>query len=189
MSEDPRIAFFVELKKTSTRKFTWAERVEMVHEHFPSTQKSSKWVSSIDDMDILGDIVRDILRLDQAEPGKSGPRPAPDAKMGVRTLRQITGEDYSILPFAQAFQILARGMSLTTLARKTYMSRSKLHRLLRGVEQPTPMEMKAVAGVFRKHPAYFFEFRAAYIMAILGDKLEAVPEASITLYQKVIQPK
>lgn len=186
---DPRVLFFVELndqEKRSGKKSPWADRLKMIHEHFPSTCAKNTWDHALSDVDTLGELIRDILRLQQAEPGKSGPRPAPDPKKGVRTLRQITGQDYSVLTFREAFEVLANGYSLTHLARKTGLSRSQVYRLLRGECEPTAGEMKAVAEGFGKPPAYFVEFRTAFIMATLVSQLDAVPEATIGLYRKLL---
>lgn len=167
-------------------RLSWAERVELVYEHFPKS-KHPDWNMVLSDMDTLGEVVRDILRLEQAEPGKSGPRPAPQISPGMKTLRKWTGQDHSVLPFAEAFQVLAMDFSLSHLARKTHLSRSKVHRLLRGEEEPTPPELSAVAHAFGKEPSYFLEFRTAYIMAALGAKLEQSPEATIGLYRRIVR--
>lgn len=166
------------------KRLNWGERVELIYEYFPKC-RDPDWNIILSDIDTLGEVVRDILRLEQAEPGKSGPRPAPQVPAGMKTLRQWTGQDHSVLPFPQAFQILAQGYSLTHLARKTHLSRSKIHRLLRGEEHPTPPELSAVAHAFGKEPSYFLEFRTAYIMAALGAKLEQVPEATIALFRRI----
>lgn len=186
---DPRVLFFMELnaeEKRAGRKTAWSERLKMIYEHFPSTCAKGTWNKALSDVDTLGELIRDILRLQQAEPGKSGPRPAPDPRKGIRTLRQITGQDYSVLSFREAFEVLANGYSLTHLARKTKLSRSQVYRLLRGECAPTPAEMKQIAEGFGKPPAYFTEFRTAFIVATLTSHLDAVPEATVGLYRKLL---
>lgn len=185
---DPRVQFFVEIneqQKATGKKMPWSERVELIYEHFPSVRHPD-WNAVLRDIDIMGEFIRDILRLDQAEPGKSGPRPAPEVKKGIRTIRQMAGDDFSISPFPEAFRILARGYSIRHLARKVSLSRMQVHRLLHAEVTPTPYEMRVIAEAFSKSPAYFLEFRSAYIMACLGAKLDSLPEASIGLYRKIV---
>ena len=172
--------------KRKGRRLAWDERVELIYEHFPKA-KSADWNVVLSDLDTLGEVVRDILRLEQATPGKSGPRPAPEIRDGMKSLRQWNGEDHSVMPFHEAFKVLARGYSMTHLARKTGLDRNKVYRLLRGEHDATPAEMNQVARSFGKEPSYFLEFRTAYIMAMLGARLEQAPEATIALYRKVMK--
>lgn len=175
-----------EMQQRKGRRLSWEERLEAIYDFFPGA-KSPDWNLVLSDMDTLGEILRDILRLEQAEPGKSGPRPAPDLRTGMRTLRKWQGEDHTIERFPAAFRVLARGYSLTHLSRKVGLSRSQTNRLLKGECDPTPHEMAAVARAFGKEPSYFLEFRSSLILAALGAKLEQVPEATIGLYRRVVK--
>jgi plasmid maintenance system antidote protein VapI len=168
------------------RRLTWDERVELIFEHFPSA-RNPDWNTILSDIDTLGEVVRDILRLEQATPGKSGPRPAPEIAAGMKSVRRWRGEDHSILPFAEAFGVLARGYSFTHLARKVRLSRSRVYRLLKGEGDPTPHEIDLIARAFGKEPSYFLEFRMAYVLAALAARLEQAPEATIPLYRKVLK--
>lgn len=168
------------------RRLTWDERVEQIYEFFPRA-KDPDWNHVLSDLDTLGEVLRDILRLEQAEPGKSGPRPAPELRQGMKTLRKWKGDDHSIERFPEAFACLAYGYSLTHLSRKVGISRSQVNRLLKGECDPTPHEMNLVARAFGKEPSYFLEFRSAMILAALGARLELVPEATIGLFRKVVK--
>lgn len=168
------------------RRLTWDERVELIFDHFPGA-KNPDWNAILSDIDTLGEVIRDILRLEQATPGKSGPRPAPEIAAGMKTMRRWKGEDHTIMPFAEAFAVLARGYSLTHLARKTTLSRSQVNRLLKGMCDPTPQEISLVARAFGKEPSYFLEFRLSYVLAALAAKLQQSPEATIPLYRKVLK--
>lgn len=168
------------------RRLTWEERVEQIFEFFPRA-KDPDWNHVLSDLDTLGEVLRDILRLEQAEPGKSGPRPSPEIRSGMKTLRKWRGDDHSIERFPAAFAVLARGYSLTHLSRKVGLSRSQTNRLLKGECDPTPHEMNLVARAFGKEPSYFLEFRSSMILAALGARLELVPEATIGLFRRVIK--
>lgn len=172
--------------KQKGRRVSWDERVELIYEHFPKA-KDADWNLVLGDLDTLGEVVRDILRLEQATPGKSGPRPAPEIRGGMQSLRRMNGEDHTVLRFPEAFRMLGRDLSLTQLARKTGLDRNKVNRLLKGEHDPTPGELNQVARAFGKEPAFFLEFRSAFILAMLGARLELVPEATIGLYRKVVK--
>jgi hypothetical protein len=185
---DQRVVFFNEVNEAARRlgkRVSWSERVRMINEHFPSTVTLS-WRQVMAVPETLPSILRDILRLEQADPGRSGPRPAPDYRKGLKTLRQITGEDYSSLPFHEAFAVLARGYSMRHLGRKTSLSSSAIQRYLQGDRQPGMDEMARIAKVFGKQPWYFAEYRLNFIMASIGSKLEAAPDATVVLYKKLL---
>jgi transcriptional regulator with XRE-family HTH domain len=168
------------------RRLSWDERVALIYDHFPGC-KNPNWNVILDDLDTLGEVVRDILRIEQAVPGKSGPRPSPDVKEGMKSFRKLNGDDHTILPFSEAFKVLAGQQSRTQLARKTGIARTQVHRLLHGDCDPSPQEINQIARAFGKEPSYFLEFRTAFIMAALGARLEMVPEATIGLYRKVVK--
>lgn len=183
---DPRLAPFREL---NARRPPWEERAKVIRQQFPSVAELDWRKAFALDIGLFGRIIEDILKADVAadEPGKPGPRPALDYADGVSRLRQLWGLDYSTLPFPQAIKALTRhrGFSFTMLARKTAMSRSKLHRLAQGIEEPTAVELEQIAKAFGKHPSYFTEWRMAFVVAALYDQMEDVPEASIRLYRKM----
>jgi len=172
--------------KREGRRFTWAERAELIKKQFPTRTKAD-WVRRFtDDPDMFSDLMRDLLKIDQQVPGKSGPRPGPEFEAGMDLIRKIRGEDYCTLKFSEALAILGHGMSLTALARKTKLSRSQVHRLLNAQMQPSAEEMEAVATAFKKEPSFFLEWRAAYIAGTLASKLEEAPEIGIGLYRKLV---
>jgi plasmid maintenance system antidote protein VapI len=173
-----------EASRRKGRRLSWNERVEIIYDFFPRS-KDPDWNLILQDLDSFGEIVRDILRLEQATPGKSGPRPSPDLREGMKSIRKLNGEDHTILRFNEAFKVLAQGVSLTALARKTHLSRTQLHRLMHGECDPSPHELSQVAKAFGKEPSYFLEFRSAFILAALGARLELAPEATIGLFRKV----
>lgn len=171
--------------KLEGRRFPWAERAELIKKQFPSC-RDAEWVRHFDkDPDKLAELIRDLLKIDQQVPGKSGPRPSPEFAPGLELIRRMKGEDFSTLPFYQTFAILAHGLSLTQIARKTKLSRSQAHRLLKAEADPSAVEMEAVAVAFKKEPSFFLEWRAAYITASLASQLDASPEIAITLYRKL----
>lgn len=172
--------------RSEKHRVPWKERIKLIEQEFPSVV-SPDWNIILRDDDVFGRILKDILKVDQMEPGRAGPRPNLDYDRGIQTWKEMTGQDYSELPFVQAFAILARGLSRTTLARKTKVSRSKVHRLLTGVEEPTIDELRAIATAFNKKPAYFIEYRAEFIMAAIAARLSQEAEMTVTLYTKLVR--
>lgn len=187
--ERPQLKVFDELNSAAAEqgfRIPWHRRLAAIHAQFPST-KNLDWGEAFRrDHELWVRIMSDIIRADQAEPGRDGPKPrAADVDRGMATIRRMMGQDYSLLPFAEAFGVLARGYSLSHLARKTDISRSKVHRLLRGDDAPTGDEMELVAQSFGKHPSFFAEYRAAYITAMVHERMEDNPETSIAIYRRM----
>lgn len=169
-------------------KVPWSRRAKTIKEVFPSTEKLD-WKSAFDrDMDLLGRVLRDILKVDQTEQGRPGPRPSLDYDQGMRRLRQILGEDYSMLPFSEAFKILAGTRSVRHLSTKTGLSKSNIQRLLEGNADPDMDTLQRVARSFDKHPSFFVEYRLLYIARTILNKLGDAPEATINIYRKCSKP-
>lgn len=152
------------------------------------------WEALLAEEDVLGRILKDILKADQMEPGRSGPRPNLDYERGMRTWREMasretqvkrTERDFTGLPFTEAFAKLIGPDSLTAIARKTSISRSRAHRLLNGHEEPTVDDLHAIAEAYGKHPAYWLEYRTELIVAALAARLAARPEMTVAIYNKL----
>ena len=168
------------------RDLTKAERDKLIAQQFPSTRGLDWGTALSNDTDLFARIMRDIIKLDQREPGKSGPRPnTMDIEQGMETFRQLMGEDYSLLPFNQAFQILSGSMSLTVLARKVYISRSKVRRLLLAEIEPSMLDMRKIADGFRKSPSYFVEYRRQAVVEYIANALLKAPESTVAFYNKI----
>jgi DNA-binding phage protein len=174
--ERPDLSEFTALNKTQRGKRTpWDKRVALIQERFPSVL-TLDWRKAFDeDLDLFADIMRDVLKADAAEPGRSGPKPSVDLRDGVTRFRQLVHEDFSMLSFQESLEILMAGMSLTTAARKTGLSRAKLHRLLRGLEAPSPHEMEQIAK--------------GLVTAAMQERLMNNPEASVKWYTELVKSK
>ncbi len=179
-----KIEPFLEMNK-SDKRIPWADRVKVIKDQFPSVD-NLKWdVALRNDPDLFGSILRDVLRHEHAESGKDGPKPEVPYREGIKTINKWKGEDYSYLPFTEAFRNLGHKMSITVLARKTSMSRVNVHRLLRGEKEPHVDEMLLIAQAFNKHPSYFAEWRSGYIIAYLAGCINNTPETNLDIYKKL----
>lgn len=185
MNPKSDLSAFEELNK---KKIPWSRRSQVIKEVFPSTTHLD-WKAAFDrDIDLLGRVLRDILKVEQTEQGRPGPRPSLDYKEGTRRLRQILGEDYSMLPFSEALKILGGDRSVRHLATKCGVSHSHIQRLLAGGREPDMQTLEKVAKAFEKHPSFFLEYRLIYIARTIIDKLGDAPEATINIYRKCSKP-
>lgn len=172
-------------REVNKEKITWGQRIGLIQKQFPSVVKTD-WYKIFDsDPVILGRLINDILKVDQAVPGRPGKRPAIEAEAAETRLRQLVGDDYSILPFAEAFRALAANRSIRALAFKTGIDRNLVHRLLQGEATPTTEIMQIVAKAFNKEPGYFYEYRIAYIFGVMFYKLESIPESTVPFYRRL----
>lgn len=172
-------------EQATREKVSWDRRAAMIVSQFGSVEKL-QWRKAFEsDIDLFGRLVKDILKLDQAQPGRPGPRPALDYAQGVARLKQYMGQDYSLDDFQHSLRDLANGRSIRSIARKTGLSKNHVHRLLTGEVQPDGYAMRAVAEAFGKHPSYFPEWRAMWITNAMVNRLEGNPESSIVLYRKL----
>lgn len=167
------------------QKMTWEQRRKLISERFPALDTFDWEAAFKDDVYLLARMLRDILKLDVAEPGRPGPRPAIDYDIGMKKLRQLLGDDFSISPFHQAFTILIGTRSMSSIANRTGLSRSQVHRLRRGDVVPTREEMAKVAEAFDKHPSDFVEYRADVVVGALREKMLGSPESTIGFHRKV----
>lgn len=174
---------FTRVNKTQgTRRMPWDRRVAVIQQRFPSAL-TLEWRRAFDgDLNLFADIMRDILKADAAETGRSGPKPSVALRHGVTRLRQLAHEDFSMLDFTESLAVLTGALSMTAVARRTGLSRAKVHRLLRGIECPSPWEMEQIAKGFKKEPGYFAAYRTAVVLAAMQERLQLVPESSVKWY-------
>jgi transcriptional regulator with XRE-family HTH domain len=174
----------------------WATRVELIKEIFPSVS-TIVWEEELQtELDgdqpipvgVFLEILRTIFVVDQTQ-GRKGARGAIDYRAFLQTWRKAAGRDYSESPFRQTFRILARDDSVRAIARKTFISKSRVDRLLAGTERPSVDDLRSIARAYGKDPSYFHEFRAEYIVAALADRLDDDPEQTIVLYRQLMKAR
>lgn len=173
----------------------WAERIGRVKEEYPSIDGLDWEKVFRQDPGLMANIVHDILEVDAYEMAiaegsysAGGRRPdiTHDAKSEQR-LRQFRGEDHTTLVFAEAFTLMTGDMRLSTLARKTGISKTQVWRLLRAQVHPSADEMEKIATAFRRHPSYFAEWRMGWVLGILARRLETSPEATVGFYKRLAE--
>jgi transcriptional regulator with XRE-family HTH domain len=192
MTIDPRIAPF------ANDRLAKDERRALLSERFVSAATmidpgnvAPGWLAALvsgvdDDVDLLGRIMRDIARHDQGDARTFGPKAATlDPRRTREMLRQFAGDDHTLLPFAEAFRLMAGERSYRHLAARIGMSKDKVSRLLRG-RPPTPHEMEQIARAFNKHPSFFREYRDSHLVDQLRRRLDDLPEASVDMYRQSV---
>lgn len=164
------------------------QRAALLAGRFRSTT-SLRWeVAFANDPELLGRILRDILKLDRATPGRHGPRPGLDRVRDMPALDRLRGLDptrhpYSLLPFREAFGLLIGERSLRSVVNKTGIGLSRVYRLKEGLGTPPTMaEMEQIAERFGHHPSFFAEYRAWAIQ-------EAVREAMASQLERARSDK
>lgn len=166
------------------KKVPWEERRALINQEFPSTVKLD-WYRAFEDIDLFGRILRDILKIEQARPGRSGPRPVLDRETAQVRLRQMMGQDFTELDFTEAVYVLSGGVSQRELAAKVGLDRNLLQRIFSGKRVPDLYTMEVFAEYFGKDPSYFLEYRMAYVLSALGEKMSSAPEMTIDLYKRL----
>jgi transcriptional regulator with XRE-family HTH domain len=172
--------------RNQRRRIPWEERVKLIDEQFPGA-RDADWNVILRDPDILGRLLKDILKVDQIEPGRAGPRPNLNYERGMQTWREMTGQDYCELPFVQAVRLITKGQAVRVIARKTHMTKTRVDRLVRGIDRPSADDLRAIAAAYGKKPAFFAEYRAEFVTAAIVARLADEPEMTIAIYSKLVK--
>lgn len=181
-------------RPASTTRKDWTAILDRVEADYPIT-RAPQWARLLDNSDVMADIIRDLIVIDR-QPARRGARPLPEYEEGRRRLQALFGEDFSIHPFDVAFSALSCGHSRTQIARRTGITRTRVHRLLAGERidlatgerwtvEPTLEEMTAIAAAYGRRPEHFREYRTRLITALVAHHLEAHPERSSLLCQQL----
>ena len=183
---------FIELnerEKAQGFKVPWSERYALICEHFPTADKLD-WNQAFNDVEVFGRLIYDILWQDQKEEwdGK-GLRPVFSQPRARQRLTQYLGNDYSYVPFTQAFSTLAGTRSIRHLASKVGVSPHFAWNLKKGVSQPDLHTIEKIAKAFKKDPSYFLEYRISYILGALGAQMDLLPEVTVDIYRKISRRK
>lgn len=174
-----------EMEQVFGQKMPWAERQRLIEATFPSTQQLAWNRAFKNDTALFGEVLRGILKYDQARKGKPGPRPVANREDSEARLVQFMGEDYSLDPMPVALEKLKGSLSIRGVAAKSGINFNIIFALLHGKQNPDLYTMEQLAAAFNKHPSYFVEYRTQYIVAALVQQINTWPESSIVAYRKL----
>lgn len=158
---------------------------------FPSVANLRWEIAFAHNPELLGALLRDILKLSRAVPGRHGPRPGLDRVRDMPALDRLRGLDptrhpYSLLPFPEAFSLLLGERSVRGAANRLGMTPTRVYRLQHGLGiSPQAEEMEHIAERFGHHPSFFREYREWAIAQAIAERLAADPETSIRVYERL----
>lgn len=154
-------------------------------DQFPAV-KNLDWFKVFNqDPDLYGRVWKDILKFDQAGEGRPGPRPALDPHSAFKRWQQLTEDDYTTEPFVEALKTISKGATIRSIAEATGLDRTTVFRLTSGKIQPDSYEMEVCALAYGRRPAYFIEWRIAFIMKMLYQHMMKYPESSVGPYRRL----
>lgn len=184
MSDRRDLSEFTELNKT---KVPFAERLALIYRIFPSVEHLD-WVKIWkDDPTLLGELINDLLKLDQAVPGRPGKRSAVDPAIARERLKFLQGDDYTEVMFPESLKVLMGDHSIRQTATRTGINRNTIYDYLHEKKLPDFYAFELLASAFKKDPSYFPEYRNAWIVSAVLFRLERRPEASVHFYRKLRQ--
>jgi len=165
------------------KKDSWSKKYHQIQKSYPNL-KSAMLTDGMVDEEIFIKIIGDVLKSERtvSTPGK---RPGLSRADGIERLNKILERDFSDQEFAAAFRNLTNGRSVRSIHAKTGLSKSHVQRLLTGVDHPSIETLEKVAAAFKKHPAYFLEYRIFKVMEHLNVFLIDNPETATTWYKKI----
>lgn len=195
MSVDERLAPFIKANerfRNQKKRVPWQERVALIRKIFPSVVNLD-WTAPgvLVDADHPGEatmvmamMLRDVIRVDQVEPGTDGPRPL-NFERSRQTWREVMQRDFATAPFEVVLRELVGSNSVRRIAERTGLSKDKVNRLQRGTEIPTVDDMRCIAEGYGRNPAIFLEYRNEFVLAAVMHQLEQNPEMATAVYSKI----
>lgn len=167
--------------KRKNRRVSLDERRELVEDRFPCVKLDGEEIFARDD--VLFAVLRSIYTI-----GEVTGRSELSWEDAIRVHRELGGDEYTELPFGQAFERLAKARqnSMSAVARKTGIPKTKVFRLMREQDKPEVHEIVTVASAYNKLPEYFLEYRVEYIVATVTSRLmQMAPETTYGIFRKV----
>ena len=202
------ISELLEVNK-GVKRLPWERRAALIRATFPSIVDVD-WVAAFDDLDMMGQLIQDVLKVEVSDHHTDGPRPRVSMEQGLPLMHQIFGQDYSELPFPEAFRSLATGeyvsnenliksgigpdrvatrtwhaLSTRALESKIGLSHTQISKLMRGQRQPSLRQIEMIAKAFNKEPGWFLDYRIGIIIALVADRMARLPGMSVRYYQRV----
>lgn len=195
MSVDDRLAPFIkanELYRNKKKRVPWQERVALIRKVFPSVvnldwSRPGVLVDAEHPEEatmVMALMLRDVIRVDQVEPGTDGRRPL-DFERSLQTWREVMQRDFADADFITVFRSLVGSNSVRRVAERTGLTKDKVNRLQRGSELPTVDDMRDIALAYGRNPAIFREYRNEFVLAAVAHQLEANPEMATAVYSKI----
>lgn len=160
----------------------WDASVAAAAVKFPSLM-ATNFVTHLSHPGLLGDILRDLLRLEATDGSRN--RTTPELADGIAQLQDLIGNDYSVAPFPEAMAVCTRGQSRRQVAERAQLPLAQVQRLATGKARPTAYDMEAIARAYGRPPEWFHAYRVLVLVRLVEEDLERHPERSAVLMRKV----
>lgn len=171
------------------RSVPWAERSHAIRQVVPSTSwGTTDWYDALGDYNLLGRIMRDVLKVGWEPPTRRGQRGPLEWDEGMARMEALTAEregHITLVEFNEAFAKLAGNRAMRHVAIKVGLTKSQVNRLLLGQIKPTMAELERIAAAFGKPPTFFVEYRVNMICAMIADSLITSPERTVDVLARL----
>ncbi len=137
--------------------------------------------------DAMHALLRDMIKLTYATPGRIGQRPMP--KESEVDFEDFLWTDLNELPLVEVLPKLLDGISERAFCMKIAMSRSTFQRLMTGQYLPTANELRDIAKAVRKPPTFFIEYRKLMAVEAFINLIEDRPGIATRLYRDYVTVK
>jgi transcriptional regulator with XRE-family HTH domain len=164
----------------------WNVALERAASMYPNIQAINWTLAFNNDLDMMGRMIGDILKLQKAEenPHRRGRRTVP--QVSVDKLYEMF-DGFSNEPLPVALAKLVGKRSVRQVASKCNMSHMTFYRFLKGQAEPNLLMIEQIAAAFNKPPHYFAEYRAGLLSELLKQKLLQEPNLSVTMIRQAMQ--
>lgn len=158
-------------------------------DQFPAVKNLNWFQVFSQDPELYGRVWNDILKFDLSGEGRPGPRPSlatGEARaVAFKRWQQLTEDDYTIEPFVEALKTISHNATIRSIADATGLDRTTVFRLMSGKMEPDSYEMEVCALAYGRRPAYFIEWRIAFILKMLYQHMMKYPESSVGPYRRL----
>jgi transcriptional regulator with XRE-family HTH domain len=151
---------------------------------------SSEWEAEFArSPDAMHVIISDFIKRVYAQPGKVGQRPMPESgKVDFYGLMYGEGNEDKI------YDVMRRLMAKYSISERDLeclidMSRSQIHRTLKGDYIPNVHEIRQIAVALKVTPTYFVEYRQAMVLVAFVKMITENPEIATNLYLKYLKTR
>ncbi len=157
-----------------------------------AVQRLDSWESVLrEHPDVMHSLISDIVKIvqSQGDEDRIGRRPAPDAVGYDELFELLMPKRFSTEPLPVSLRELIGPLTQKQFAIKSSTPRPYISRMLAGKQVPSLETMAAMARAGGVTPAYFLEWRAARLAAVLTSLLVGDPQWSATFAKRLARPR
>jgi hypothetical protein len=150
----------------------------------PDEANKRAWVAVFNARpDAMHALIADFIKQVHAKPGKLGQRPLPkEEQVDFQALMYGDFSDEPLHVLLTRHPISARNMAM-----RLKMNRERVRLMYAGEYIPDVDELRRIAGVFGKPPAYFMEYRKAMAAAAFMNLMDEHPGMAGSIYLNYLE--